>query len=370
MRPFVCLTSLLLLLLLVQLEAKDRTLIRLPEVSGYKIIKADLHSHTVFSDGRVWPDFRVGEAWINGLDALAITDHIEYQRHKDDMPKNLNRSYEIAKTPAAAVGLTLIKSAEITKSMPPGHINALYLDDIDLVDKENWKDAVKAAHNQGAFIFWNHPGWKGQQSDGISKWYKEHDELFDEGMLHGIEIVNNDEYYPEAHQWCLDKNLTILGNSDIHSTTNMQYTESPYNHRPMTWVLAKENTASAIKEALINRRTMVYFGDQIFGAQEYLKSLFNGCVTIETPTLSRKIGQQFQLSNQSDLTFTLERTSATEGISAPENVTLRPGKTVGMKVGFDKKKEFDLITLEYTVSNLKSAPDTGLPISFVININE
>lgn len=80
------------LLLFVGLNAQDRTVLRLPNVSGYNVIKADFHMHTVFSDGKVWPDFRVGEAWVNGLDAMAITDHIEYQRHKDDMPKNLNRS--------------------------------------------------------------------------------------------------------------------------------------------------------------------------------------------------------------------------------------------------------------------------------------
>ena len=368
MRRFIRLTSLFAMLLFISLSAQDRTLIRLPDVSGYKVIKADFHTHTVFSDGRVWPDFRVGEAWVNGLDALAITDHIEYQRHKDDMPKNLNRSYEIAKGPAAAVGLTLIKAAEITRDMAPGHLNALFLNDIDLVDKESWKEAVAAAHDQDAFIFWNHPGWKGQQPDGISKWYKEHDELYNEGMLHGIEIVNSDEYYPEAHQWCLDKNLTLIGNSDVHSTINMDYTEPPQDHRPMTWVLAKENTAEAIKEALKERRTMVYWGDHVFGALEYLNSLFNGCVALDAPVINRKNGQHVQLSNRSDLSFDLVLKTTTEGISAPQNIKIRPGKTVRLNIGFDKEKEFDLITLNYTVANLKPTPDKGLDISFLIKV--
>ena len=61
-------------------EAQDislrvRTPIRLPDLPGYLTLKCDLHIHTVFSDGLVWPTVRVEEAWREGLDAIAITDH-------------------------------------------------------------------------------------------------------------------------------------------------------------------------------------------------------------------------------------------------------------------------------------------------------
>jgi len=358
----------LFLILSSLLFAQDRTAMRLPDISGYKIIKADFHSHTVFSDGSVWPDFRAGEAWVTGLDALAITDHIEYTPHDKDLPKNLNRSYALAKGTADAVGVTLIKAAEITKEMPPGHLNALFVDDIDKLDHENWKKAVKAAHEQGAFIFWNHPGWKGQQPDGIGKWYEEHDWLLEKGMLQGIEIVNNDEYYPEVYQWCIDKNLTILGNSDIHGTVQMQYTNPPFDHRPMTWVLAKENSEAAIKEALHERRTMVYWGDKIFGAESYLKALFDGCIKLETPSIDRDLGQQVILSNWSDLSFTLELVSATAQVSAPSKLVIKPGKAVRLNLKFKKGQSFDLARLNYRVTNLIPEPGAGLPVSFVIKI--
>lgn len=51
--------------------------IKIPDILGYKTLKCDLHLHTVFSDGTVWPAERVEEAWRKGLDAVAITDHIE-----------------------------------------------------------------------------------------------------------------------------------------------------------------------------------------------------------------------------------------------------------------------------------------------------
>ena len=41
--------------------------IRFPDVPGYRTLKCDLHMHTVFSDGDVWPSTRVLEAWREGL---------------------------------------------------------------------------------------------------------------------------------------------------------------------------------------------------------------------------------------------------------------------------------------------------------------
>lgn len=51
-----------------------RTEIILPQVNGYNVYKADLHIHTIHSDGDVIPSFRVYEAWYDGLDIIAITD--------------------------------------------------------------------------------------------------------------------------------------------------------------------------------------------------------------------------------------------------------------------------------------------------------
>ena len=59
-----------------EMEGKNpRKMILVPEIDGYLTLKGDFHMHTVFSDGSVWPDTRVEEAWSDGLDAIAITDH-------------------------------------------------------------------------------------------------------------------------------------------------------------------------------------------------------------------------------------------------------------------------------------------------------
>lgn len=129
--------------------ADARLKINIPDVLGYKTLKCDFHMHTVFSDGQVWPTVRVDEAWRHGLDAISITDHIEYQPHKQDIPTNHSRPYEIALRRAQEKNILLIKGTEITRDTPPGHFNAIFLEDISLLDTEEFLDAVKAANNQG-----------------------------------------------------------------------------------------------------------------------------------------------------------------------------------------------------------------------------
>ena len=111
--------------------------LKFPDIPGYKTLKCDLHQHTVFSDGSVWPDIRVQEALMDGLDAISLTEHLEYQPHKDDIPHpDRNRSYDIAIKEAASHDLVIVKGSEITRKMPPGHCNAVFLSDCNklLVD--------------------------------------------------------------------------------------------------------------------------------------------------------------------------------------------------------------------------------------------
>ncbi|HHM21530.1 MAG TPA: PHP domain-containing protein, partial [Bacteroidetes bacterium] len=88
----------------------------------------DLHIHTAFSDGSVWPDIRVQEALRDSVDAIAMTEHLEYQPHANDLPHaDRNRSYQIAEQNARAHNLIVINGSEITRKMPPGHCNAIFI---------------------------------------------------------------------------------------------------------------------------------------------------------------------------------------------------------------------------------------------------
>jgi len=371
---FVLFTLIVTLLVFISnnfAQTKARTEINIPDPPGYQTLKCDFHMHTVFSDGSVWPTVRVAEAWREGLDAISITDHIEYLIHKEDIIKNHNRSYEIAKSVADELGIILIKGAEITRSMPPGHLNAIFLQDANLLDTENWRDAIKAANDQGAIVFWNHPGWR--QPDEIPIWYDEHTELLEKGWFKGIEIVNYFSYYPKAYQWAIDKKLTLIGNSDIHPPIQMDFDFSKGKHRPITLVFARERSAQAIKEALLARRTAVYYNELLMGEETFLKPIFEQAITILNPEVSIKgTGRTtIQIQNQSDLLFELAPEQEIEEISVPEEVTLYPGKTVlfqlkGKSINLTGKKNF---SIPFSVKNLLIAPEKGLPVTLNFEVN-
>ncbi len=349
-----------------QAHFRARTPVNIPDLPGYRTLKCDFHIHTVFSDGSVWPDIRSEEAWREGLDAIAITDHIEYQPHKDDLPTNHNRAYEIARPRGEALALTVIPGSEVTRSMPPGHLNAIFLKDAARLDVPEWRDALREAHDQEAFIFWNHPGWTGQQADGVARWYPEHTELMDQGWLHGIEVVNSREYYPEAHQWALDKGLTLMSNSDIHNPLNLDYDVHDGDHRPLTLVFARDPSAEAIREALFDRRTAVYSGDKLIGEARFLKPIFEASIQLMQQPLRFK-GKQtknLQIHNASDVPFELELVTSADDLSVHAQITLPPRRTVlfqvrSLSATLSAEREARPV---YRIKNLLVAPGKGLEV--------
>ncbi len=291
-----------------------RKAINIPDILGYKTLKCDFHMHTVFSDGIVWPTFRVDEAWEEGLDAIAITDHIENQPSKKYVGGDHNASYEIALPRANEKDIILIRAGEITREMPPGHLNGLFLKDVNPLDTPHVKDAIKAATDQGGFILWNHPGWKAQQPD-TCLWMEMHQELFDAGMIHGIEVFNEKEWYPIALDWCLDKEIAVIGNSDIHDV-NAHYYDVENGHRPMTLVFATDRSEQAIKEAMFAKRTVAWFDDKLAGKEEFLKEIFRKSVSFKDTGKERKGKKLILAKNISDIPFILS--NGDQGFTIPK----------------------------------------------------
>jgi len=328
--------------------------VRIPDIRGYKTLKCDFHQHTVFSDGNVWPTVRVEEAWREGLDAIAITDHIEYQPHKQDVPTNHNRPYEIALPTAKERGLLLIKGAEITRDTPPGHFNALFLEDVNPLDTKELLDAMAAADKQGAFIWWNHPDWKPEHKG----WFDIHTTLYEKKYMRGIEVVNGNTYSPSVHQWALDKNLTFMGNTDIHDPCPLDKTTWE-RHRPMTLVFAGEKTPAGIKDALLNGRTTVWYNDQLIGRREYLQAIFDKAVVVEDVQRGDKT-VRFAMANNYDIGVTLDRV----GSVGPQELVIPPNSRalVSVRTGDGETP----IKLSYTARNFLVEPKKGLPVSFTI----
>lgn len=263
----------------ILLTAQNKSFFESPP--NYLLISTDLHIHTAFSDGSVWPNIRVDEALKEGLDLISITDHLEYQPHKADIPHpDRNRSFDIAKGHAKNSNLSVIKGAEITRSMPPGHVNAVFIKDVnELLFPDDPKAGIEQANKQGGFVFWNHPNWESQRPDGIARLEPLHKELIKKKLLHGIEVVNFTTFSEEAITIALDNNLTILGTSDIHGLTSWDFDFVGGGHRPITFVLSKSKSIDDVKKALFEGKTMVWFKELIIGKKEYLSEIIKANLT-------------------------------------------------------------------------------------------
>lgn len=360
---FKNLSLLVLALCLFQIcEAQSRRVINIPDIEGYKTLKCDFHTHTVFSDGTVWPTVRVEEAWSEGLDAIAISDHIEYRPHSKDVVADHNRAFEIASPLAKQLGVLLIRAAEITRSMPPGHINALFIRNANLLEHDDVNDALKEARDQGAFLLWNHPGWKVQQPDS-TRWFDEHTALLETHLLQGIEVYNSNEFYPEAVDWANEKQLTVFANSDVHGPMDVGD-----GHRPMTLVFAKSRTEGGIKEALFSGRTVAYFGNTLIGKSALLEPLFFASLKYDKTPLRLKNGvsKVVSLTNNSDIDYHLELLQPGIGFDAPETITLKAHHVtpISLNGNSDEISQAKEINVYYNVTNVFTGSNENLVITF------
>jgi 3',5'-nucleoside bisphosphate phosphatase len=272
-------------------------------------ISTDLHIHTVFSDGEVWPSIRVKEAQREGLDLIAMTEHLEYQPHSEDIPHpDRNRSFIVASSQLAdGDALQVINGSEITREMPPGHINAVFIKDANMLLHSDSLTGIQEANKQGAFVFWNHPNWDAQRADGIARLDPFHKYLIRNKLLHGIEVVNETTYSEEALQIALDNDLAILGTSDIHGLTDWAHEIGTGGHRPMTFVKVAQPTPEAVKEALFQRKTVVWYNDLIIGNEESISQIVNDNIHFGSLRYDEdKTILNVQVTNESSLPFHME----------------------------------------------------------------
>ncbi|WP_339708586.1 Sb-PDE family phosphodiesterase [uncultured Kriegella sp.] len=277
-----------------------------PDIEGYTTLKTDLHMHTVFSDGNVWPTIRVQEALRENLDAISLTEHLEYQPHKEDIPHpDRNRSFDLALAEAREHDLLIIRGSEITRSAPVGHNNAVFITDANKLLIEKPEKAFAETKKQGAFVFWNHPAWHRQRPKGNPIWSDFQIERAKKGELHGIEVINTTDYSEESLALALEQNLTIMGTSDIHGLVDWSYTEKG-NHRPITLVFAKDKSLESLKEALFAGRTVAVYNSLLVGRAEYLKPLLAASIKVNSASYIEKtqvLKVELENTTSSDLLF-------------------------------------------------------------------
>ena len=353
----------------------SRKIINIPDIPGYKTLKCDFHMHTVFSDGTVWPTVRVEEAWQEGLDVIAITDHLGHHAKNKIDTSEFNTNYNIAKPLAEKLGIILIKGSEITRKFPYGHYNALFLKDINLIDKENCIDALSAAKEQGAFIIWNHPGWK--KTDEIPVWDTIIEQFYNKGLINGIEVVNYSSYYPLALSWAAQNNLTMIGGSDIHNPANLEFDFQQIVHRPMTLVFSKDTAIGSIKEALTSHRTLVYNENNVYGSEDLQKALFNASIKILNTGFSIDADSKtdyynhIRIQNNSCIDYHLELSEADKQLIITQEVILKANSVtiIDLKPEPRDIKGLKEYVIKFRVKNLYVTPETNVIIEIPIKIN-
>lgn len=315
----------------IRYDSKSRTEIIIPQVNGYNVYKADLHTHTIFSDGQTTPEWRVIEAWYDGLDVVAITDHIEYRPYEakmvefltdyvkknvkaenydivfketgnEDIHVDLNHSVKLAQEATKNYPVLVIPGTEVTRPYKNiGHFNALFTTDNNKIPADDPMQALRNAKAQGALIQYNHPGWLRTSLDMTEFEIN----AYKEKLIDGIEVMNGPEFYPKAIDRAREQGLFIAANTDIHSVTETDYAGASVG-RNMTLIFAKEKTLEAMRGALEAHRTLAYAFDQIAGDEDLLKALFQASVKAQFVRVDSKGRTIFNLTNFSSIPYAVK----------------------------------------------------------------
>jgi len=355
-RPKFCVLAILLCVVVAFAQVRDP--LPVPDIPGYKTLKCDFHMHTVFSDGEVWPTVRLNEAFRDGLDAISITDHATYNPRNRDVKDDLSRSYELLRAAAERMGIILIPGIEFGQG--DIHANALFVTDPNALRTAELLVALRGAVKQGAFTFWNHPGWRQKP-----EWFPLIASAYDEKLLHGMELVNGATFYPEAYPWIEEKKLTILANSDVHGLMTGR-------RSPVTLVFARTADAQGIKEALLARRTAAWMGGEVWGFEEQLRGLFEGAVKVENPSLTWKPnlpGLLLRLCNHSAIPFRFRAVEAPAWM-AVSGGELKEEKALGVPVRIGKEAPAGQhqIELGLEITNIHTGPGRNLRVQVPLRV--
>ncbi len=354
----------------------ERTEIILPKVNGYNIYKGDFHTHTMYSDARISPKGRVMEAWCDGLDILAITDHYEARENEKNLLKVLAKYSEdgkpkkslwaapyskpkdgidpgvmadfnaihqeaVSENRWAGYNLLLIKGCEFGRNTKDkGHYNALFVKDLNSLYCYNLEESFRKVREQGGIVIHNHPSYgRPKGSTDKSEWDKM---VYGEGLIKGVEVANGYNFYPRMVRRCIEEKLAMFGNTDEHRFTTYRFGSRDV-FRTMTLIFAKECTEEAIKEAILDCRTLVYSGGCVIGEEQLLGDFLNASINCQLVNENKKKGERtYTLTNTTSFAYKLRK---------GKNVyVLEPFETI--TVSFGKDKSGKMLAPKFRIENM------------------
>jgi 3',5'-nucleoside bisphosphate phosphatase len=403
--------------------------IHFPDIDGYQTLVIDLHTHSVFSDGHVWPTIRIAEAERDGLDGIAITEHLEWQPHILDIPHpDRNRSFEEATLAATNLDLLVIPGIEITRNDQAGHMNAVFVKDanelvrqrdstahlpehkfaseaeavafareatsgrsadaheveldgkivwIPFADEATYLTMIAYAHAAGqaareVLELANGQGaftfWNHPSfSKPRAKIDTFHKDVVRAGLLHGIEIANGSRYYENAHRLALKHDLALIGTSDVHNLIDWDYRPEDGGHRPVTLVFATAKTPDAARQALFARRTVVWWKNTLIGRPAELSALLQASLKVEKSAWSGNT-LRVSLRNNSDADFQLRNQSGLVVRRHGPVIEAGPNAMTVLEFRFAERQR--RVELQFEVLNALVAPGEPGVIEFDIDTGD
>jgi hypothetical protein len=223
--------------------------------------RAEIHAHTLASDGMVSAEELVRAAGAIGLQVLCITDH--------DTMTDLGKATEVG----ASLGVEVVRGEEVTATFPPGiHVIALFLEH-QVRMHMSVEDTVDAIHDAGGLAVIAHPfmpTWFASMTPGSAR------ALLESRRVDGIELRHTapvlpgtwrqlDAFYAEHR----DQLGAALGAGDSH-----------FGEHDLGRVLTvfPGRTAADLRRAIEERTT----------------SPLRGSVTPVAPPLRMRLAQQYR----------------------------------------------------------------------------
>ena len=161
----------------------------------------------------------------------------------------------------------------------------------------------------------------------------------------------------------------------MHNLIEWDYQTRKGEHRTVTLIFAKERTKPAIRDALFNGRTVVWFKDILIGKEKNLVPLLESMISIES--LGYREGTQMDVNQETSiLTVSIRNKSSAElkiqnqsafSFIKHTNLIVLPSEGE-MELQVKTLKQLEDIKLDFLVLNALIEPDKNPIINFKINI--
>ena len=148
---------------------------------------------------------------------------------------------------------------------------------------------------------------------------------FRPGLFKGIEVVNGDQFYPEALRWAAERRSDV---SCVQRRSLANARALEVAQRPITLVFARSRNLDGVKEALVARRTLAWLDRQVWGNAALLRALWVASVTPQPAIGTAGAEVQVSVQNTSAIAFDLHVVGAPTWLTLGDAMVAAESTTV------------------------------------------